>query len=221
MAGFIEIPAEHDNAAKSFQNVPRPWALYAGRKEQTMLMMDKNGIEIKTGDIVRVTGAYFKQDNRVYYVDRSPGDASWCGTDYSLHALNSVTGELSQTKYKVAFWPLSSFVSDHLKNIEAQEWNKEHAQIEVIYTVNVHHVYDFFVHEAEEGEQSAERMRYRYPDSEVERQIQIAAFNRSVAERIRKNCIERNGKWFPLPGSAPVPPMGLEAFAQRYAQAVD
>lgn len=28
-------------------------------------MLDKNGIEIKTGDIVRITGAYFKTDNAV------------------------------------------------------------------------------------------------------------------------------------------------------------
>ena len=29
-------------------------------------MLDKNGIEIKTGDVVEITGAYFKNDNGLY-----------------------------------------------------------------------------------------------------------------------------------------------------------
>ena len=40
-------------------------------------MFDKNGHEIKTGDIVEITGAYFKNDNGLYFVDNSPGDPNW------------------------------------------------------------------------------------------------------------------------------------------------
>lgn len=40
-------------------------------------MFDKNGKEIKTGMAVRVSGAYFKKDNGLYFVDRSLGEASW------------------------------------------------------------------------------------------------------------------------------------------------
>ena len=36
-------------------------------------MLDKNGIEIKTGDVVEITGAYFKNDNGFYYVEHSAG----------------------------------------------------------------------------------------------------------------------------------------------------
>lgn len=32
-------------------------------------MFDKNGHEIKTGDIVEITGAYFKNDNGLYFVE--------------------------------------------------------------------------------------------------------------------------------------------------------
>lgn len=42
-------------------------------------MVDKNGVEMKTGDIVRVSGAYFKNDNGLWFIERSPGDPSWCG----------------------------------------------------------------------------------------------------------------------------------------------
>ena len=44
-------------------------------------MLDKNGVEIRTGCIVEITGAFFKNDNGLYFVDRSPGDPSWCGQE--------------------------------------------------------------------------------------------------------------------------------------------
>lgn len=47
-------------------------------------MVDKNGIEIKTGDIVKIEDAFFKNDNGIYFVDCSPNDPSWIGSDYSL-----------------------------------------------------------------------------------------------------------------------------------------
>lgn len=50
-------------------------------------MVDKNGVEMKTGDIVRVSGAYFKNDNGLWFIERSPGDPSWCGGSYSLMKL--------------------------------------------------------------------------------------------------------------------------------------
>ena len=48
------------------------------------MMLDKNGVEIRTGCIVEITGAYFKNDNGLYFVQRSPGDPSWSGSDYCL-----------------------------------------------------------------------------------------------------------------------------------------
>ena len=59
-------------------------------------MTDKNGVEIKTGMVVRISGAYFKKDNGLYYVDSSPGDPSWCGKD---HCLRKITrkGEISKS----------------------------------------------------------------------------------------------------------------------------
>ena len=50
-------------------------------------MTDKNGKEIVTGDIVRITGAYFKTDNSLYFVERSPGDLNWNGDIYSLRKI--------------------------------------------------------------------------------------------------------------------------------------
>ena len=51
-------------------------------------MLDKNGVEIKTGDIVEISGAYFKNDNGLYFVTHSPGDPTWSGRDYSLKRIS-------------------------------------------------------------------------------------------------------------------------------------
>ena len=92
-------------------------------------MKDKNGIEIKTGMIVEISGAYFKSDNGLYYVERSPGDPGWLGSDYSLHKI-SKSGKLSKAKNNLCFWPISVFVCGP-KYYEAKRWNADHAVIEV------------------------------------------------------------------------------------------
>lgn len=93
-------------------------------------MLDKNGIEMKTGDIVEIAGAFFKNDNGLYFVESSPGDPSWSGKDYCLKKI-SKTGKISTAKYNLCFWPIGVFVSDREKSAKARRWNKEHATIEV------------------------------------------------------------------------------------------
>ena len=112
------------------------------------MMMDKNGREIKTGDVVRISGAYFKTDNALYFVDNSPGDPSWSGSDYSLYRICK-NGKISKGKYTVCFWPLKSYVSDREKNALAREWNAEHAEIEVLDGIDRTEIKGHFLNEAE------------------------------------------------------------------------
>jgi len=42
---------------------------------------------MKKGDIVRITGGYFKSDNGLYMVEFAPGDPEWVGRDYCLKGL--------------------------------------------------------------------------------------------------------------------------------------
>lgn len=93
-------------------------------------MLDKNGVEMKTGDIVEITGAFFKTDNGLYFVESSPGDPSWSGKDYCLKKI-SKAGKISTAKYNICFWPIATFVSDRMKTAKASRWNREHATIEV------------------------------------------------------------------------------------------
>ena len=60
-------------------------------------MLDKNGVELRTGQIVKITGAYFKNDNGLYFVTHSPGDPGWCGSNYSLTKI-SKAGKISKAK---------------------------------------------------------------------------------------------------------------------------
>ncbi len=60
-------------------------------------MIDKNDREIKTGDVVRVTGAYFKNDNGLFLVTESMGDPNWNGSYHSLKPLNK-NGSFSRSK---------------------------------------------------------------------------------------------------------------------------
>lgn len=104
-----------------------------------MLMTDKNGKQIKTGDIVKIEGGYFKADNGTFLVEKSPGDPNWLGSDYCLKKCNK-KGIESESKYSTAFWPIFVTVSSREKTIAARQHNKEHATIEVIGSVKVYNL---------------------------------------------------------------------------------
>lgn len=94
------------------------------------MMLDKNGVELRTGCVVKITGAYFKNDNGFWFVEKAPGDPSWIGSECCLKKI-SKTGKVSKAKHNICFWPIGIFVSDRFKAAEARSWNREHAQIEV------------------------------------------------------------------------------------------
>lgn len=95
------------------------------------LLQDTTGRTIRTGDVVRITGAYFKHDNATYKVTHSPGDEDWNGHDYCLHKIKR-DGTLSIAKYHLAFWPLTTFTNSWRTRMEANEHNQLHARIEII-----------------------------------------------------------------------------------------
>lgn len=68
-------------------------------------MLDKNGMEIKTGMVVEIKDAFFKNDNGLYFVEHSAGDPDWCGSDHSLRKI-SKRGKISQAKHNLCFWPI-------------------------------------------------------------------------------------------------------------------
>ncbi len=94
-------------------------------------MLDKNGVEIRTGSIVRTSGAYFKTDNALWLVTNSPGDPSWSGSDHALVKI-SKAGKISVSKYRVGFWPILTCTNSMSLRHDANGWNAAHAEIEVV-----------------------------------------------------------------------------------------
>lgn len=150
-------------------------------------MLDKNGVEIKTGQTVEITGAYFKNDNGLYFVTRSPGDPGWCGSDYSLTRI-SKAGKISKAKYRLCFWPIMVCVSDRFKAVEARAWNEEHAQIEVKSIKNMAEVAAYFQEQGDELTGYIQRASYNFGEEseEVTRQKKLQAHYWTLAESIRK-----------------------------------
>ena len=116
-------------------------------------MQDVNGKELKTGQVVEIKNAYFKNDNGLYFIEAAPGDPTTCGNDYTLKRINK-NGTLSKTN-PICFWPICVFVSDYSKKYEAKRWNQEHATIEVVEPKTREHIEAYFREEAERYDASA------------------------------------------------------------------
>ena len=151
-----------------------------------MAMLDKTGTEIRTGDVVRISGAYFKNDNGLYYVEHSPGDPSWSGRDHSLRKI-SKAGKISVAKHNICFWPIFVCVSDQAKSAEARAWNKAHAEIEVVAIQNMAEVAAHFEAEAADLDWYINRARWDWGEDhhEVARLRGVQNHYKAVAARVR------------------------------------
>lgn len=148
-------------------------------------MFDKNGIEIKTGDIVEITGAYFKNDNGFYFVANSYGDPSWCGTDHSLRKI-SKQGKISKSVRNICFWPIMITVNNRFKRAEAKEWNEEHAEIKIIDGVDKTEIIEYFKNKEKQSENLAEDYKWRFGEEStvVKDTLKIKEHYAAVVERI-------------------------------------
>lgn len=148
-------------------------------------MLDKNGIEIKTGDVVRITGAYFKTDNALYFVEHSDGDPDWCGKDHCLLKIKR-NGELSKAKNAVCFWPIMVTVNGYEKYTTAKVWNNEHAQIEIVEGIDKTHIAEYFRDRAQQCDKRIELYTWDFgaDSNSVKEQEQYKGFYNSVVERL-------------------------------------
>lgn len=148
-------------------------------------MTDKNGRNIMTGDVVRISGAYFKNDNGLYYVDSSAGDANWSGSDHCLKKICK-NGKISTAKYNICWWPISVFTNDRAKRAEANAWNREHAEIEIVDGIDRTEIAKYFREKADNMVPAIQRMAWDFGEySEcVKKQEEIQAHYLSVAARV-------------------------------------
>lgn len=148
-------------------------------------MFDKNGKEMLTGMTVRISGAFFKNDNGIYFIAHCPGDPSWSGRDLSLTKICR-NGKISKTK-GIAFWPLISFTNDRTKNMAAKAHNAEYAEIEVIGGIPTHDIEAHFRELAENQRQWLQREIWDFGEDSpvVKDDRERIAFYESIADRLK------------------------------------
>lgn len=149
-------------------------------------MTDKNNRTMKTGDVVEITGAYFKNDNGLYFVEHTPGDPNWSGRDHCLRRIKR-NGELSTAKDNLCFWPIHAFVNSRDKRAAANQWNQEHAEIEIKTFPNTAHIAAFFTAEADSLDVTIKRYTWDFGEDcqTVKDTKETQAFYRSVADGLR------------------------------------
>lgn len=149
-------------------------------------MTDKNNRTIKTGDVVEITGAYFKNDNGLYFVEHTPGDPNWSGRDHCLRRIKR-NGELSTAKDNICFWPIHAFVNSRDKRAAANQWNQEHAEIEIKTFPHTEHIAAYFASEADSLDVTIKRYTWDFGEDcqTVKDTKETQAFYRSVADGLR------------------------------------
>ena len=149
-------------------------------------MNDKNNRPMKTGDVVEITGAYFKNDNGLYFVEHTPGDPNWSGRDHCLRRIKR-NGELSTAKDNICFWPISVYVNSRDKLAAANQWNQAHAEIEIKRFPNTAHIAKFFAAEADSLNATIKRYTWDFGEDNqtVKDAKETQAFYRSVADGLR------------------------------------
>lgn len=149
-------------------------------------MNDKNNRTMKTGDVVEITGAYFKNDNGLYFVEHTPGDPNWSGRDHCLRRIKR-NGELSTAKDNICFWPISAYVNSRDKRAAANQWNREHAEIEIKRFPNTAHIAKFFAAEAASLDATIKRYTWDFGEDNqtVKDAKETQAFYRSVSDGLR------------------------------------
>lgn len=149
-------------------------------------MTDKNNRTMKTGDVVEITGAYFKNDNGLYFVEHTPGDPNWSGRDHCLRRIKR-NGELSTAKDNICFWPIHAFVNSRDKRAAANQWNQEHAEIEIKTFPHTEHIAAYFADEADSLDVTIKRYTWDFGEDcqTVKDTKETQAFYRSVADGLR------------------------------------
>lgn len=147
-------------------------------------MTDKNGREIQTGDVVLVSGGYFKADNGLFVVIHSPGDPGWFGESCCLNKLCR-SGKLSDGKYATAFWPIMVTAGSWRTKMDAKSWNAANAEILVVDDVNRSYIAENFRSRAEMLQPTIDRARLDSGEDgdEFKRLDGLKAFYNSVADR--------------------------------------
>lgn len=137
--------------------------------------------ELVEGDVVEISGAYFKSDNGLFFVTRI--GETWNGApDVSLHKVGK-TGKV--IKNGSNSWPLRSYVSSPEKRHEARKHNRNHAKLTRATVADLGGIAEYFRNKAE---QEAESIKRQEANSWT-----ISDAQREEVERLRRVCARFEG----------------------------
>ena len=148
-------------------------------------MQDKNGIEIKLGDVVKIEGAYFKKNNGYWFVEHSAEDTLWSGDDCSLRKM-SKSGKLSVTE-EICFWPLTYFCSSSQKNHDARRHDRNHATIEIVHNISTCYVSQHFAERADKMNEMGEFYQRKLMETESKKYFDAAEIYKAVSEQTKSD----------------------------------
>ena len=141
--------------------------------------------KMKTGDIVRISNAYAKSHNGLYFVAHSPGDPGWLGKDHCLLRITKA-GKLSTRSDSTHFWPLKNFHSSREYCAKADAWNAEHAQITPATVKDLSQIAAHFQQEADAAKKNADWLTWNCGEDhpEIQKSLTLQAFYESVVNRL-------------------------------------
>lgn len=161
-----------------------------------MAIYDSNNKEIRTGDIVTISGAYFKSSNGLFFVEHGPDFPDSRGSDLWLRRIKK-NGELTVNNAKsVESWPLRSYCSDRVKNREARLHNEQNAKITVTEGVNTFHAAAWFREKSNDNRERAQDLSLRWgaDRDDVRSLLASGDFYAAVADRLSEKAEQPKAK---------------------------
>ena len=107
-------------------------------------MLDSNNREIRTGDFLTVSGAYFNTDNGLFLVTEASDAPDYSGDSVYLHRVKK-NGELCVNRAgSRSSLPLLHFCNDAKKNRAAHEHDEKYLRYEVVDGINTHYAIEYY-----------------------------------------------------------------------------
>ncbi len=153
-------------------------------------MNDTNGREIKTGDFITISGAYFKNSNGLFLVEHANDAPGYETGNVWLHKCKK-SGELCLDRAGTTLGlPMSYYCSDGKKNRAAREHDRANLRYEITEGVPTWHAAEHFKKTAAEYADRAENQRRLWGEnSEDAKKTQNSAdFYAAVATRLMQTA---------------------------------